>query len=312
MMKELISIQTAARLSGVLPDTIRAWEKRHQAANPIRDKSGARLYSREDVKRLWLLKALTQSGYKISTIASAGLKKLEKEYELLNPGRGPQNRPPFVLNAPLKQEVDLEGIKSSIAGYRLDMLSHEIQKTSFALPPKDFALAVVAPIMRYIGDLVENQGLDIAQEHAASALIKFHIGRILSNFENTHLKGSKTFALAAPEGELHEFGLLICALAAAGDGHNIYYLGANLPASSLVHAAKALKANHVVVASSENADKKQLGDYLSECLRELPLKTKLCFGGAKAPSKHIKAKGDGLKRLKAFEHLEEFCDYLSR
>jgi DNA-binding transcriptional MerR regulator len=67
---------TAARLSGVSPATLRAWERRYQAVSPARSETGRRLYGDDDVARLQLMKALTDAGDPISGIASL-------EYEAL-------------------------------------------------------------------------------------------------------------------------------------------------------------------------------------------------------------------------------------
>ena len=309
-MSGSITIQTAARLSGVLPDTIRAWEKRYKALSPDRDSSGSRQYSRNDVQKLWYLKALTEEGFKISRIAGKTLQELEGEYRYLYPEQGAQNSPPPIKENEFAQDASLERIRTSISNYSLDLLSHEIRKASYSLEPKRFALDIVAPTLRYIGEFVSTGKLDIAQEHAASAIIKFHIGRILGNVEYRKLKSTKTLIFATPENEHHEFGILISALAAANSGHNIYYLGPNLPYRSLIAAAKALKATDVVVAASAIKSKSSLANYLSNCLDALPKKTRICYGGLALPKNNLLLSAN--KRLKVFKDLESFCDYLSR
>ncbi|MGI9590525.1 MAG: MerR family transcriptional regulator, partial [Myxococcota bacterium] len=42
-------IGAVSRLTGLTADTIRAWEKRHQAVEPFRSEGGTRLYRESDV-----------------------------------------------------------------------------------------------------------------------------------------------------------------------------------------------------------------------------------------------------------------------
>src|SRR6187401_688956 len=50
----LYPIRAVSRLTGIGIDTLRAWERRYRAVEPVRDRRG-RMYSDEDVARLRLL-----------------------------------------------------------------------------------------------------------------------------------------------------------------------------------------------------------------------------------------------------------------
>ncbi len=62
-------IGTVAQLTGLSPDTIRAWERRYETVAPTRSQGGTRLYSEGDVARLQLMRALTECGEQIGSIA---------------------------------------------------------------------------------------------------------------------------------------------------------------------------------------------------------------------------------------------------
>ena len=51
------SISAAAKMTGLSPDLLRAWERRHGLIEPLRAANGRRLYSRDDVEHLRLLKS---------------------------------------------------------------------------------------------------------------------------------------------------------------------------------------------------------------------------------------------------------------
>jgi len=71
------NIGAAARLSGVSREKIRIWERRYQAVRPRRDDSNRRLYSRNDIDRLALIRALVDSGHAISSVANLSAAKLK-------------------------------------------------------------------------------------------------------------------------------------------------------------------------------------------------------------------------------------------
>ncbi len=70
-------IGAVAQLTGLPANTIRTWERRHQAVQPHRSPGGGRLYADEDVERLQLLKALVSRGDAISSVAGLSTSVLQ-------------------------------------------------------------------------------------------------------------------------------------------------------------------------------------------------------------------------------------------
>ncbi len=62
-------IGQVSRLTGIPPETLRSWEARNQAVRPARTSGGFRLYSADDIERLKLIRALTDRGNPVGTIA---------------------------------------------------------------------------------------------------------------------------------------------------------------------------------------------------------------------------------------------------
>ncbi len=67
---------TVARLAGIPAATLRVWERRYAVVSPPKTGTGQRLYTTEDLRRLRLLRQLTQRGHGISTIANQSLEQL--------------------------------------------------------------------------------------------------------------------------------------------------------------------------------------------------------------------------------------------
>lgn len=66
-----------ARLAQMPVATLRIWEQRHQAVRPATGPAGHRLYSAADVRRVLLLRQLTEQGHAIGTIASLPMAQLQ-------------------------------------------------------------------------------------------------------------------------------------------------------------------------------------------------------------------------------------------
>lgn len=62
-------IGAVSEITGIPPETLRAWERRYGSIEPDRTASGFRVYSEADVERLILLKRLCQRGHAIGSIA---------------------------------------------------------------------------------------------------------------------------------------------------------------------------------------------------------------------------------------------------
>jgi DNA-binding transcriptional MerR regulator len=73
-----LKIGAVARLTGLSVHTLRKWEERYQAVQPARTESGERLYTREDVRRLVLLKRLMAAGVPLGDVAHRSLEGLER------------------------------------------------------------------------------------------------------------------------------------------------------------------------------------------------------------------------------------------
>ena len=77
-------IGAVARITGIGTETLRAWERRYAAIVPGRSTSGGRLYSRDDVAKLLLLKSLVSNGHAISSVASLSIDELKARWSAVS------------------------------------------------------------------------------------------------------------------------------------------------------------------------------------------------------------------------------------
>jgi DNA-binding transcriptional MerR regulator len=233
-------LRTAARLTGLSPELLRAWERRHRVVEPLRTAGGTRRYSAADLERLRLVRAAVDAGHRISEVARlepAELKRRSAVTEARAEGR---------LDEILSALDHLDGAKSQ------RLLSLQLS----ALGPARFSREVALPLVREIGERWVKGQMGIAREHLASSILRSLLGSALQPTA-TSLLGPR-IVFASPTGERHELGLLMAALTAVGAGANALYLGAELPVEDLLGAvedtdAAALALSLVTVPAAQAA-----------------------------------------------------------
>ena len=75
-MKKEFGINVISTACGVMPHTIRTWEKRYQVFTPGRSAGGQRIYSEVDLDKAKLIVALIEQGHTISILAKHSLQDL--------------------------------------------------------------------------------------------------------------------------------------------------------------------------------------------------------------------------------------------
>jgi DNA-binding transcriptional MerR regulator len=209
-------LRTAARLTGLSPDLIRAWERRYGVVEPLRTPGGTRRYRAVDLERLRLVKAAVDAGHRIGQVARLDPTELERR------AAGSQEPSTGRLDEIISALERLDGAEAQ------RLLSLQLS----ALGPVRFARDFAVPLVREIGERWAGDRLPIASEHLATAVLRSMLGSALQPTAASLLGPRIVFA--TPSGERHELGLQMAALTALGAGANPLYLGAELPIEELV------------------------------------------------------------------------------
>jgi DNA-binding transcriptional MerR regulator/methylmalonyl-CoA mutase cobalamin-binding subunit len=275
----LYPIRAVSKQTGISIDTLRAWEKRYQVVVPQRDERG-RLYTEADMQRLRLLNAAVEKGHAIGRVASLSNEDLEAL--ALSPSlsvREAKQAKTSVEEAfptqPQTQRAVMEAIE------RLDYAAAERELSLLAavLPPRELVHTLALPLMRQVGEAWHAGKLSIAQEHMTSALLRNQLGALIPLQRRSTPAARLLFT--TPSGELHEFGILVSAMLAAGGGLGITYLGANLPGEEIVFAAQKT-APQVVVLGFIGANGAKIGlAEIQKVAHKLPAQIELWVGGTR-------------------------------
>jgi MerR family transcriptional regulator, light-induced transcriptional regulator len=239
------SMRVVTRLTGLSPDTIRAWERRYDAVVPDRTDGNTRRYSAEDVRRLALLKEATHRGYRIGDIARLGEEELRglTDAEEALAIEDESEDPSKASNAFIKVR---RAFFSAIERFDARTSSDILSRAAAIFRPRDLILEVVLPIMRETGDRWHGGELTVSHEHLVSMQARSLLDAIL-RLSSPH-QGAPRIITATPEGQMHEFGALAGAMLAALRGFDVLYLGPQVPSADLKNAIEISSANVLLLS----------------------------------------------------------------
>ncbi len=224
-------LNDVVKLTGIPKQTLHAWERRYKAVVPKRQESNRRVYSRDEVYRLRLLKELVDSGQRIGNIADLDTPGLEKKLS----ARSDQNRLSTSDLLDVIEALDQEALDRTLTDYFL------------ARGPIAFCQELIMPTLREIGDRWEKASLSAIAEHLFSASARNLLGLALNQGQMP--TGSMVAMFTTPEGEPHELAVLAAAVSAKMFGVQAIFLGPQSPPVELAKAAAKLNVDVVCIGS---------------------------------------------------------------
>lgn len=256
-------IRTAAQLTGLSEQLIRAWERRYGVLSPDRTPGGYRAYTEEDIAVLRRLKELTEQGMAISDAARL-VGEIRKEV------RGRTLKPERAVPAPKAEagsRVEAWRLEAMAAVREMDQprLERVLDGALAALPALAVYDQLIIPTAREIGDLWLAGELSVAEEHLASEVFRTRMRTL------THATGrgeGRLHVLAAcmPE-EQHELGLHGVVLKLRLLGARVTSLGMRTPVEELARAVARLEPDLIALSAVHDPG----GERFEATLRELRL-----------------------------------------
>jgi methanogenic corrinoid protein MtbC1 len=222
-----LNIAAIARRTGVAPDTLRKWEQRYGVLQPARSSGGQRRYTETDVQRVEWLRDRIRDGWRIGEAA-----------RVLDDA----------CSAALDEPDELrDALIASIRSSEPQALSATLDQTFAVLPLEQALSDVVTPSLRWVGDAWHRGELSVAQEHAMTAKVRAHLGKLLADARGG-VHG--TAVLACAPGELHDIGLLMLAVMLRADGWRVEFLGADTPVETAVAYAEGVGAAMLCISAA--------------------------------------------------------------
>ena len=269
-------IGAVARLTGISEHVLRVWERRYGTVVPSRPAGGQRLYSDDDVARLRRLKHLTDLGHSIGTVANLSDVEIDALLQRHPEARVAVDEPHDVASSDAVIGAICARFLAAIADLDLAAADRVVARALVTFEPLALLEDVVAPILREVGRRWKEGIFSIAQEHAATAVLRNQLGGFMRQMPID--ERAPVAVCATPEGELHEFGALFAAGLAVTRGWQAVYLGPSLPADEIAEVARKTHARAVLL-SAVSLPSVQLARQVSQLRTLLPSTVAIHLGG---------------------------------
>ncbi|MDA7617904.1 MAG: cobalamin B12-binding domain-containing protein [Verrucomicrobiota bacterium] len=236
----LHSINIAAKRSGLSAHVIRIWEKRYKGVVPMRSPSNRRLYSEQDIERLFVLKIATELGHRIANIAHLDITQLREliaaDHQASEAMKTPDVPPVVEQSSDWNPNVCVDNLFQCVKSLDMDQFDRFLSESALKLGHQGMLCHIVAPLMKLIGEAWQSGDLNIAQEHVASASLKTFIFASIKPFSLP--VSAPRIVIATPTGQMHEIGSVIVTALAANLGWKTTFLGASVPSAEIAGAVR--------------------------------------------------------------------------
>ncbi|MDC0701341.1 MULTISPECIES: MerR family transcriptional regulator [Priestia] len=237
------NIKAISNMVGIQPGTLRAWERRYQILNPVRNDSGHRLYTEEDLRKLKWLTEKVSGGFTISQAVSL----LETESSTVGTfeEEGEVDSPQKIRGELLTMLLSFEEGKAQ------DLINHAFSLYSV----EKVVIDILGSLLVTVGDMWEKGQITSAHEHYTTQVLKTRISMIFYSLPSNGLL-PKAIAVCGPN-ETHEVGLLVFTLFLRRKGFEVIYLGSSIEDKDVELIVKEVDPTFLFMSCTmlENAEK---------------------------------------------------------
>ncbi|MDO5503297.1 MAG: MerR family transcriptional regulator, partial [Actinomycetia bacterium] len=241
------SVSSAARLCGVSPSTLRAWERRYGVVEPIRTEGGYRVYDDEALKRLTRMSSLIASGWS-PRHAAAYVMNENGEGEPLPIGGAEEDKPDPVPPTMKEEREHIEVILQAAENLDAPRVSDELD---FAFSTHSFDDLVdqwLGPILNATERATKSGRLTVAGEHFLSAGIERRLADAFAEADQEHRVTGPTVIVGSPQGAQHSLGAFAFATSMRRSGCNVTYLGSDVPKETWLEALEGAPVDIVCIS----------------------------------------------------------------
>lgn len=217
------TVRAASLATGVSGDRIRTWERRYGVPSPARSSTGRRLYEERDLSIIRRMAVLVDSG--LSAFSAAKAVHDEADQSIVRAERVPAADPLVIALVDSAATLDEWALIKQLDA-ATKSLGIEAAMEQVALP------ALVEAGLRW-----ERSDITVAGEHILSEAVRSWLSVHYRTLPPPRLDAPSVL-VACPEDERHDLGALSLALLLRLAGLRVAYLGADVPTTALVEAAR--------------------------------------------------------------------------
>lgn len=230
------SIGDLEAITGIRAHTIRTWEQRYGILSPDRTATNIRQYSETQLRILSSLAFLIRQGVKISQLTGLSETALREQVR----------RYLDTKNEQVCKDIEL-----------LKMIAIQMDEQKFdkyfstLILQRGFPRAtteIIYPFLEHISLFWRMESHLLGMEAFITSLFKRKVNVAIETLIPPKNKNQQTFLLFLPEKHPCEISLLFCLYELKSQGHHVVYLGNELPAKSVAHTARKIKADFILTS----------------------------------------------------------------
>ncbi|WP_096200970.1 MerR family transcriptional regulator [Bacillus sp. FJAT-45350] len=222
------NIKAISNMLGIQAGTLRAWERRYQIIEPVRNQAGHRLYTDEHVSKLkWLIDKVNK-GFTIGQ--AVGLMEKGEFTSDINVEAHFDDKSVKMADDILSALLKFEESKAQ------ELLNHAFSLFSI----EKVAVDILGKLLVKVGNMWERGEITVAHEHYISAFLRTRIGNVFHGYPIDSFL-PKVVAVCGPN-ETHEIGLLIFMLYLRQKGFEVIYIGAGVPKKDVQFVLEEVEA----------------------------------------------------------------------
>jgi len=241
------TIDDFSKITGLNKILIRTWENRYNFVKPHRTSTNIRYYDDRMIVKGLRYSVLVDAGFKISVLTKLPAKQINNLINNALKNNDQTNKYSLYISQILESSISFN-----------QLLFHNTYEKCI----KDIGIIecykhVLLEALNRIGILWLNNQISPTQEHFLSELIKTKIYKEIEKIGFKKLS-KENWVLFLPKNELHDIGLLFAYLSLKMNGHNVVYLGQNLPHSLLLSLKDKNKIDNILFSIVSNTSKLDL------------------------------------------------------
>ena len=279
------TIAAVERDTGLSKDTLRVWERRYLFPVPGRDVHGERLYSREQLEQLRLIKRLLDTGHRPGQVVGlphAELQALGRQAGANRPrSQGRRGKTAITATAAAGDVLapEIQACFELVKRHDVLGLRRTLAAAAQALGLAPFVSTLVAPLNTLIGDAWMNGRLEIFEEHFYTESVTAVLRHGISGLAGGGDASPRVLLTTFPQ-ESHGLGLLMAETFLALQGCHCLSLGVQTPVPDIARAVSAHGAQIVVLSFSASLNPKDVTQGLGDLRGLLPPAVEIWTGGA--------------------------------
>ena len=263
----MAGIAAVERDTGLGKDTLRVWERRYGFPAPERDRFGERVYPREQVEKLRLLKRLIDGGQRPGKIVQCSLEELLARIRTDDIKGAPSSLDPAVAT-----KIDL------LRTHRVDELRGELAQALARAGLQRFIIEIAGPLNVAVGEAWMRGGVQIFEEHLYSECMQMILRGAIAGLPR--VQGGPRVLMSTFPHETHGLGLLMAEALFVLEGADCVPLGVSTPVLEIARAARAHGADIVALSFSLASPPAPTIAGLRALRELLPESTEIWAGGA--------------------------------